>query len=91
MAVSVKLDDEMRARVQALAESKQRSAHWIMREAIRGYVEREEARRNLIADAEEAWRDYKETGLHLNWDEVGEWMSTWGSDDDAQEPPECHA
>ncbi|GAB5427971.1 MAG: CopG family ribbon-helix-helix protein [Devosia indica] len=89
MAVSVKLDDEMRERVQALAESKQRSAHWIMREAIRGYVEREESRARFIADAEESYRHYKETGLHLTWDEVEAWMSTWGSDDE-QDPPACH-
>lgn len=89
MAVSVKLDEEMRERIQSLAESKQRSAHWVMREAIRTYVEKEEARRSFIADAEEAWLEYKETGLHLTWDEVETWMSTWGTDDE-QEPPECH-
>lgn len=89
MAVSVKLDDDMRERIQSLADSKQRSSHWIMREAIRSYVEKEEARRSFLADAEESWREYKETGLHLTWEEVDKWMSTWGTDEE-QEPPECH-
>lgn len=89
MAVSVKLDEEMRERIQSLAESKQRSAHWIMREAIRTYVEKEEARRSFIADGEEGLREYRETGLHVTWEEVERWMSTWGTDDE-QDPPECH-
>ncbi|MFD1254978.1 trifunctional transcriptional regulator/proline dehydrogenase/pyrroline-5-carboxylate dehydrogenase [Devosia equisanguinis] len=89
MAVSVKLDDDMRERIQALAESKQRSAHWIMREAIRGYVEREEARASFIADADAAMEHYRETGLHVTHAEVAHWLKSWGSDDEL-EPPQCH-
>jgi predicted transcriptional regulator len=89
VAVSVKLDDDLHQRVKALAENKQRSAHWVMREAIRGYVEKEEARASFIHDALESWRDYQETGLHLTWEEVDHWMSTWGTEDE-QDPPECH-
>lgn len=40
-ATSIKIDDELRQRVQ---QSRQRTAHWIMREAIREYVDREEKR-----------------------------------------------
>ncbi len=65
MAVSVKLDDDMRQRIQALAESKQRSAHWIMREAIRGYVEKEEARRRFDEHTLASWQHYQETGCTL--------------------------
>lgn len=89
MAVSVKLDDDMRQRIQALAESKQRSAHWIMREAIRGYVEREEARASLIADADASMEHYRETGLHVTHSEVTEWLNSWGTDDEL-DPPKCH-
>ncbi|WP_419836576.1 CopG family ribbon-helix-helix protein [Xenorhabdus bovienii] len=35
MATSVKLDDNLKSRIQHLAEVRQRSAHWIMREACR--------------------------------------------------------
>ena len=35
MATSVKLDDELKNRIQHLAKVRHRSAHWIMREAIR--------------------------------------------------------
>ena len=39
---SLKLDVELKTRVQRLAESRRRTSHWIMREAIDEYVTREE-------------------------------------------------
>ena len=36
--VSVKLEPEVLAKVKELAQSRQRTAHWIMREAITQYV-----------------------------------------------------
>lgn len=47
--IGVKLDAEIRDRLKALGAIKHRSAHWIIREAIREYLEREEEieRRNL--------------------------------------------
>jgi len=47
MATSIKLDDDLKSRIQRLADRRHRSAHWIMREAIRDYVEREEARESF--------------------------------------------
>ncbi len=44
MATSVKLDEDLKNRVQNLADAQSRTAHWIMRKAIRDYVEREEKR-----------------------------------------------
>jgi predicted transcriptional regulator len=35
MPTSVKLDDDLKSRIQHLADIRHRSAHWIMREAIR--------------------------------------------------------
>lgn len=46
-ATSIKIDDELKQRVQQITATRQRSAHWIMREAIREYVEREEKREAL--------------------------------------------
>ncbi|MGD0600109.1 MAG: ribbon-helix-helix domain-containing protein, partial [Terriglobales bacterium] len=39
---SLKLDGETKERVQRLASARRRSPHWVMREAIEQYVEREE-------------------------------------------------
>ena len=44
MVTSVKLDEELKRKVQRLADKQKRTSHWIMREAIREYVAREEAK-----------------------------------------------
>jgi predicted transcriptional regulator len=89
MAVSVKIDDELKGRVQRLAESRKRSAHWIMREAIEQYVGREEAQASFQAEAEDAWKSYRETGLHLTGEEVREWLGDWGTEKETKVPA-CH-
>ena len=87
--VSVKLDQETRARLEHLAESQRRSAHWIMREAIQQYLEREEKRQAIRQEALNAWQEYQETGLHVTGDEVSAWLDTWG-DENEKAAPVCH-
>lgn len=89
MATSVKLDDELKNRIQRLANVRHRSAHWIMREAIRDYVEREEARESFKQEALASWTAYQETGQHLTSQEVRNWLNSWGTDTE-MELPECH-
>jgi predicted transcriptional regulator len=89
MATSVKLDEELKGRVRRLAETRRRSPHWIMREAIEQYVEREEARESFKQEALASWAEFRETGQHLTGDEVREWLGTWGTDTEAK-PPKCH-
>lgn len=36
-----------------------------------------------------SWEHYKATGLHLTWEEVEDWLSTWGTDHEKEAPP-CH-
>ncbi|MFV1977408.1 MAG: CopG family ribbon-helix-helix protein [Candidatus Scalindua sp.] len=89
MATSVKLDDELKSRIQHLADARQRSAHWIMREAIRSYVVREEARESFKEEALASWAAYQETGQHLTGQEARDWLNTWGADEET-EIPGCH-
>ena len=89
MATSIKLDDEMNLRIQRLAGAKQRSAHWIMLEAIEQYVQREEARESFKQEALASWAAYQETGRHLTGQEVRTWLNTWGTEDE-RAVPECH-
>ncbi|KVE37253.1 CopG family ribbon-helix-helix protein [Burkholderia sp. TSV86] len=89
MATSIKLDDELKARIQHLAEQRQRTPHWLMREAITQYVEREEARESFRREALASWEHYRETGLHLTGEEVHAWLDTWGTDKE-KAVPECH-
>lgn len=88
--ISVKLDQDIRARIERLAESRRRTAHWIMREAITQYVEREEKREAFRQDTLKAWEEYRATGLHLTAEEADAWLTRLEQGDDI-EPPECHA
>ena len=89
MATSLKIDDALKNRVQRLASQRRRSAHWIMREAIEQYVEREEARESFRQEALAAWSSYQETGRHLTGGEVRDWLNSWGTDEE-KAAPECH-
>ena len=89
MTTSIKLDAEMKERMQRLAASRQRSTHWLMREAIAQYVEREEQREKLRRDTLAAWTEYQETGRHLTAEEADGWLARLEAGEDAK-PPECH-
>lgn len=87
--ISVKLDADIRTRLENLAEARQRTAHWVMREAINQYVEREEKREAFRQATIKASYEYQETGLHATAAEVDTWLNSWGSDNPLPAPI-CH-
>jgi len=87
--VTVKLDSSDRDRIALLAASKKRTPHYLMKEAILEYVQREEERQRFIKAADASFEHYKETGLHITLDEFSSWV------DDVQNNPakpitSCH-
>lgn len=87
--MSVKLDQETRARIEHLAESRRRTTHWMMREAIQQYIEREEKREAFRQDGIRAWNEYQATGLHVTLNEADDWLAKLEAGQD-ENPPECH-
>ena len=87
---SLKLDAETRERVRQLALARQRSPHWVMREAIMQYLAREELREQLRQDALAAWDEYRATGLHATGEEVDAWLARLEAGEEEAEPPACH-
>ncbi len=88
-AVSIKIDQDTRDRVKRLAEARHRTSHWLMREAISQYVEREEKREAYRQGAIDAWNEYQATGLHVTGDEVVAWLDAWG-EETGKAAPVCH-
>lgn len=88
--ITLKINTSISDRVKQLADARQRTPHWLMREAITQYVEREEKREGFRQDAIRAWTDYQETGLHVTGQEAIAWLQTWG-DDHEMPAPVCHA
>ncbi len=86
---TIKIDQDTKERVRRLAESRQRSPHWLILEAIRQYVDREEKRESFRQDGIAAWREYQTTGLHLTLDEADAWLASLEAGEDV-EPPPCH-
>lgn len=87
--VSIKIEPEIKERVKKLAKSKQRSSHWLMKEAISQYVEREEQREAIRRDATTAWAEYKRTGLYVTHEEADAWLAKLERGQEV-EPPKCH-
>jgi predicted transcriptional regulator len=87
--VAIKIDDDTKARVKRLAEARHRTAHWLMREAITQYIDREEKRETFRQDTLKAWEEYRTTGLHVTSDAADSWLAQLEQGNDI-EPPECH-
>ncbi|MGA9626898.1 MAG: ribbon-helix-helix protein, CopG family [Bryobacteraceae bacterium] len=86
---SLKLDSAMKERVHRLASARRRSPHWVMREAVEQYVEREEKREQLRQDALAAWATYRTTGLHVTAEEADAWLAKLEAGKRAV-IPKCH-
>ncbi|XVJ70869.1 MAG: ribbon-helix-helix protein, CopG family [Rhizobacter sp.] len=87
--VAIKIDSDIKERVKRLASARHRTAHWLMREAITQYVEREEKREAFRQETLHAWEEYRTTGLHATAKEVDAWLASWGTDDELPAPT-CH-
>lgn len=87
--MSVKLDQETRARIEQLATARRRTPHWIVREAIHQLVEREEKRELFWQDGIRAWNDYQNNGQHITLQEADDWLATLEAGQDT-ELPKCH-
>ena len=89
MTISIELDNELENRIQQLADTWHRTSDLIIREAIREYVEREEAIERFEQEALASWDTYEVTGQHLTEQEIRNWLNTWGTDKETEVPP-CH-
>lgn len=85
----IKLDDEVSARLKALALKRDRSPHWLMRTAIERYLDQEEKYETEKAKDMAGWHDYVLTGLSVDQDKVEAWLEqlTGNTDGKAIEAP----
>ena len=87
--IAVKLDIDIRERIKDLAQVRNRTSHWLMREAIEQYVEREEKQAAFRENALKAWEEYQLTGLHVSHQEADSWLAKLEVGDYV-EPLQCH-
>jgi len=87
--IAVKLDQDTRDRLKRLADAKDRSTHWMLREAVAQFVEREEKREAFRQAGLQAWQEYQATGKHVTHDEADAWLAKLEAGEVAA-APECH-
>jgi predicted transcriptional regulator len=87
--VTVKLEDSERQSLKTLAAAKQRTPHFLMKEAIQRYIEDEEAEQAAIQAAAASLAHYKKMGLHTTLDEVKVWAKALRKNRSAKMPA-CH-
>ncbi|OGU10787.1 MAG: hypothetical protein A2075_06290 [Geobacteraceae bacterium GWC2_58_44] len=84
--MGIKLPLAERERLKTLAALKNRSSHWLAKEAISQYLDREEAAERFKQDTISRWEEYRSTGKAVPNDEVLEWLDSWGSDKEHKAP-----
>jgi predicted transcriptional regulator len=87
--LSVKLDAHEKEQLTHIAKEKARSVHFVLCEAVREYMEREQARLGFKREAHEAWEHYQQTGLHVTSNEVNTWIDNLYTDKETALPL-CH-
>jgi predicted transcriptional regulator len=87
-AVSIQIDENIRTRLERLAEVRHLSPQGLMHDAITQYVDREERREAFRQDTLTAWEDHCRTGRHLTAAEADAWLAQLEAGHDV-DPPAC--
>jgi predicted transcriptional regulator len=87
--VTVKLSAQHRARLAAVASYKNRTTHYIMKDAIEKYLLAEEAEQAMLAIVDESTAHFDATGLHIGLDEFKTWADAVKVDRTVRLPA-CH-
>jgi len=82
---SVRLTDELHARLEETAERLRRSKGWVISEALADFMEKEERAIARLERTREAL-DQVEAGQVVDGDEVMAWIDSWGSDKESRPP-----
>lgn len=86
MAVSLRVPDEVKARVEKLAQAQDTTAHAFMVEAIREKVEAGEARAAFHAEAKRRLARMKKSGTGIPADEVHDYLAQRAQGKAAERP-----
>lgn len=87
--MSLRLETELRERLNRIAQVHKRSAHALARDAVSRFVVEEEKKAAWNASCEASLNDYQQTGLHITHEALDTWLDTWGTPDE-KPAPECH-
>jgi predicted transcriptional regulator len=82
---SVRMPDDLLQRLDATATRLRRSKGWIINDAVREYLEREDLRLRRNEETREALAEL-DAGQVVDGEEVLAWIDSWGSDKELKPP-----
>jgi predicted transcriptional regulator len=82
---SVRVPDDMLSRLESTATRLRRSKGWIINDALREYLEREERRVQRLEETRQALAEL-DTGDLVEGDEILVWLDNWGTPDEREAP-----
>ena len=74
--VGIRLDEDTQSRLKKLGENRDRSPHYLMKEAVETYLQREEIIESEKALLKERWAKFELTGETLPHDDVKSWAKS---------------
>lgn len=83
---TIRLDDQLKARIAAVAEAAGTTPHAFVLDAIAQRVEQAEAEAELRRIALRRWRAYAKDGLSVPWEEARSWLVERASGRPAERP-----
>lgn len=82
---SVRVPDDMLSRLESTAARLRRSKGWIINDALREYLEREEQRVQRLEETRQALVEL-DAGYLVEGEEVLTWLDSWGTPDEREVP-----
>jgi predicted transcriptional regulator len=76
---SVRMPDELLSRLDEAAVKLRRSKGWIINDAVKEYLMREERKARMLEETRKALADIK-AGRVVDGAEIMDWLDNWGSD-----------
>jgi len=72
--MGIKLDEKTRERLKKLGKTRDRSPHWLMKQAITQFLDKEERYELERLEDDERYQRYLDTGEHVTNDEMVGWL-----------------
>ncbi|MBD2439913.1 CopG family ribbon-helix-helix protein [Nostoc sp. FACHB-110] len=82
---SFRLDDDLEEKLEVTAAKLQRTKGWIINDALRQYIAREEQKLRMLEETQEAISDIEAQRV-VSGEEVMKWLETWGTSGETQAP-----
>lgn len=82
---SVRIQDDLKQPLDELANKLQRSRNWLINEAVKEYIQRQESESTKWKETLEAITSVK-NGDVVDGEDVHEWMKSWGQENEKKPP-----